>query len=200
MKEEAPDISWAGAFGSVVVDLDGVLARETWPERGVIGDPIPAGVELVRRYAAQGYSIVIHTSRPESDRDAIWGWVLEHDVPVDRVVCEKPVAALYVDDRAWRPWWCHAPLDRTALTAEQHDVLDEFRRLLMGPTLDGGRKRAAGGKPPWRQDDGHREAMQRHLRRWEQGERRDPDSGSHPLVHVAWRALAIAWQETHGEP
>lgn len=196
--EAPPDIGWAGAFGAVVVDLDGVLARETWPERGVVGEPIPAGVELIRRYAAQGYSIVLYTSRPRSEVELIWDWVLAHDLPVDRIVPEKPVGALYVDDRAYRPWWCHGPRDHAALEPEQHELLDEFRRLLLGPTLDGGRKRATAGKPPWRQDEGHRDAMYRHLRRWEGGETRDPDSGSHPLVHVAWRALAIAWQETHG--
>jgi len=26
----------------------------------------------------------------------------------------------------------------------------------------------------------------------------DPDSRAHPLVHLAWRALAIAYQETEG--
>lgn len=193
--ERPPDVSWAGAFGAVVVDLDGVLARDVWPERRVVGEPIPAGVELIRRYAEQGYSIIVHTSRPPTDRELIWDWVLEHDLPVDRVVTGKPVGCLYVDDRAYRPWWAGGP---SGLTTEQYEILDEFRRLLLGPTLDGGRKRAAGKKRPWREDGGHREAMYRHLRRWEEGETKDRDSGSHPLVHVAWRALALAWQEMHG--
>lgn len=36
-----------------------------------------------------------------------------------------------------------------------------------------------------------------HLSHWKHGELVDPDSLAHPLVHLAWRALAIAWQETH---
>lgn len=75
-------------------------------------------------------------------------------------------------------------------------VLTEFLALLEGPTLDGQNKRRKGRKPDWRVDAEHISAMYRHLRRWENGERIDADSGSHPLAHVAWRALAIAWQET----
>lgn len=82
------------------------------------------------------------------------------------------------------------------MNAEQAEILGEFRRLLYEPTADGGRKRARKEKPLWKVDDGHTDAMYRHLKRWEAGEGMDPDSGSHPLVHVAWRALAIAWQET----
>lgn len=80
---------------------------------------------------------------------------------------------------------------------EQDDVLQTFVEMLGEVTKDGGRKRAAGLKPPW-QRDRHRNALFRHLWRWQEGEKVDKDSGAHPLVHVAWRALAIAWQETNG--
>jgi hypothetical protein len=80
---------------------------------------------------------------------------------------------------------------------EQEEILREFLRLLMGPTKDGARKRAAERKPHWKDDPSHLEAMYRHLRRYEIGELEDPDSHEHPLVHVAWRALARAYQETH---
>lgn len=79
---------------------------------------------------------------------------------------------------------------------EQEEVLRTFLGMLEAPTRDGARKRRA-GKPHWTRDGGHIAAMYRHLRRWENGELEDPDSGAHPLVHVAWRALAVAWQETH---
>ena len=38
-----------------------------------------------------------------------------------------------------------------------------------------------------------------HLSKWKHGDLKDKDSGSHPLVHLAWRALAIAYQETYGK-
>ena len=83
--------------------------------------------------------------------------------------------------------------------AEQDVVVRTFADMLWAVTKDGGKKRAAGTKPPWWCDDGHPEALWRHLWRWRDGEKVDPDSGAHPLVHMAWRALAIAYQEIHGE-
>lgn len=81
--------------------------------------------------------------------------------------------------------------------SEQDEVIRIFSELLRLPTKDGGRKRAAGEKPNWKVDGSHRDAMYRHLHRWEAGELADRDSGANPLVHVAWRALALAYQEAH---
>ncbi len=80
---------------------------------------------------------------------------------------------------------------------EQDQIIAAFVALLRGPTGDGGTKREAGTKQHWTIDPGHRAAMYRHLHAWEQGERIDADSGCSPLVHFAWRALGLAWQETH---
>lgn len=87
----------------------------------------------------------------------------------------------------------------TAPTLEQAEVLREFGRMLSAASGDGGRKRAAGLKPSWKVDPSHRAAIFSHLNKYEHGERVDRDSGQHPFVHLAWRALAIAWQETHAE-
>ena len=81
--------------------------------------------------------------------------------------------------------------------AEQSYIMEAFVALLSGPTQDGGRKRELGTKVPWTEDTGHEEAMYRHLVRFESGETEDEDSGADPLVHVAWRALALAMQRRH---
>lgn len=79
--------------------------------------------------------------------------------------------------------------------SEQEDILAIFNEMLAAATADGGRKREAGTKPHWVTDPGHKAALWRHFKRWTEGEIADPDSGAHPLVHVAWRALAISYQE-----
>ncbi len=79
--------------------------------------------------------------------------------------------------------------------SEQDEILDIFRDMLKAATGDGGKKRAAGTKPSWRVDPSHEAAIFSHLSKWKHGEQQDPDSGAHPLVHLAWRALAIAFQE-----
>ena len=83
--------------------------------------------------------------------------------------------------------------------SEQDVVITTFAKMLWLVTKDGGKKRASGLKPPWYEDQAHEPAIFSHLNKWKHGERRDPDSGSHPLVHLAWRALAIAYQETYGQ-
>lgn len=82
---------------------------------------------------------------------------------------------------------------------EQDIIIEEFVKLLRSATKDGGAKRARGEKPPWWKDGSHEAAMFSHLNKWKHDERVDKDSGAHPLVHLAWRALAIAYQETHGQ-
>jgi hypothetical protein len=82
-------------------------------------------------------------------------------------------------------------------TLEQADVLFEFAEMLKAASGDGGKKRAEGKKPSWKVDGSHEPAIFSHLNKWKHGEKVDPDSGAHPLVHLAWRALALAWQETN---
>lgn len=88
----------------------------------------------------------------------------------------------------------------TDWAAEREDVLARFADELRKATGDGSKKRQAGEKPPWYRDDSHEAAMFSHINKWKHGETADPDSGAHPLVHLAWRALAIACRETFNTP
>lgn len=83
--------------------------------------------------------------------------------------------------------------------SEQELLLDVFKAMFKAATADGGVKRAAGLKPPWWRDPAHEPAIYSHLNKWKHGEKVDKDSGAHPLVHLAWRAMAIAYQETYGQ-
>jgi hypothetical protein len=84
--------------------------------------------------------------------------------------------------------------------AEREDVLRRFLVELRGATGDGSQKRQAGTKPPWYLDKSHEGAIFSHLMKWKRGEKVDKDSGVHPLVHAAWRCLAIACSESGNVP
>lgn len=84
--------------------------------------------------------------------------------------------------------------------SEGDDLLSRFLEELDKPTSDGAQKRSTGEKPPWYQDASHEAAIFSHLTKWKRGELVDPDSGAHPLVHAAWRCLAIACKETGNVP
>lgn len=81
---------------------------------------------------------------------------------------------------------------------EQDLVIRVFTDMLRAATADGGRKRARGEKPPWWRDDAHGPAIFSHLNKWQHGELHDADSGADPLVHLAWRALALAYRRQYG--
>jgi hypothetical protein len=82
-------------------------------------------------------------------------------------------------------------------TSEVDDISQSFDALLRQASGDGAKKRAAGTKPIWTEDDTHMGAYYRHIRRWEEGERVDPDSGADPRIHAAWRLLAAVDYERH---
>lgn len=87
----------------VGVDLDGTLAEPLWtPENPTsdIGDPIPESLEKVRELVDHGYKVIVHTSRPWTDYQAIEQWLLHYNVPFKEIQCGKPLYAAYVDDRA----------------------------------------------------------------------------------------------------
>lgn len=88
----------------VAFDLDGTLAEDTWPSPH-IGKPIKEGVDLLLFYAMKKKcSVVIYTARPASHKERIWAWVHQHNLQwwVYDVVTDKPIAGLYIDDRAVR--------------------------------------------------------------------------------------------------
>lgn len=80
--------------------------------------------------------------------------------------------------------------------SEPERILDAFTDMLWLATGDGATKRQAGLKPSWEVDNTHEGAFHSHLMKWKRGELVDPESLTHPLVHAAWRLLAIAWQES----
>jgi uncharacterized HAD superfamily protein len=110
---------------------------------------------------------------------------------VDKVLdCERQIRTLPKFER----------LATDPLAAERADILDRFNSELKKATGDGSKKRKAGEKPPWYDDNSHEAAIFSHLMKWKRGEKVDPDSGAHPLVHAAWRCLAIACQESGNVP
>lgn len=82
---------------------------------------------------------------------------------------------------------------------ERDTVNNTFLAMLSCVTGDGSKKRQSGSKPPWWKDPSHEAAIFSHLNKWKHGELKDKDSGAHPLIHLAWRCLAIAYQETYGK-
>lgn len=101
----------------IVMDLDETICST------VNGDyansiPKPQVIERMREFKAQGFEIVINTSRNMRTYDGNIGkinantlpiiidWLNQHEVPYDEIYTGKPwcgTEGFYVDDRALRP-------------------------------------------------------------------------------------------------
>lgn len=94
----------SNGFDTVCFDFDNTLAKKVWPDPG-IGEDIPEGVDMMKRYAAAGYAIAIYTARPWRDQEIIEDWVFDRTGITADVHCAKPSAGLYIDDLAHRPYY-----------------------------------------------------------------------------------------------
>jgi hypothetical protein len=92
------------SVGRVVFDFDGTLVENTWPSAH-IGKIRRENVSLLLKLHKEGREVIIYTARPDTHKARIQAWLrlagLE-DVVYD-VVCGKPTADLYVDDKAYNP-------------------------------------------------------------------------------------------------
>jgi hypothetical protein len=83
---------------------------------------------------------------------------------------------------------------------EQDEAVEALTQVIRTVLKDGGRKRAAGTKPPWWKDDSHERALFSHLYKvFGLKETMDKDSGADGLAHLGVRALMLAYQRTHGK-
>lgn len=97
-------------MGWIGVDMDGTLAVQNLsnPHAWDIGEPVPAMVELVKKWLAEGAEVRIFTARVSHGEDlaahsliADWTWRV-FGVAL-KATCTKDDGCLAIyDDRAWR--------------------------------------------------------------------------------------------------
>jgi len=96
---------------TICIDLDGTLAEyHGWTGAfAPIGEPLPGAWEFCRALRAAGWRIIIHTCR--GDLDAVRDWLDANTIAYDGINAtdhnaegssEKPIADVYLDDRAVR--------------------------------------------------------------------------------------------------
>src|ERR1700745_2051795 len=92
---------------TIAVDFDGVIAEyDGWKGKGVLGLPRKDVVEALHELRAEGWKIVIHSTRGDKE---VRPYLVRHGIPHDeinrnsdyRTLGVKPVADVYWDDRAF---------------------------------------------------------------------------------------------------
>lgn len=93
----------------IAVDFDGTLHQGQWPEIGTI---MPDARKMMQKLKAEGHYIIIWTCREHTRQTEMVNWLIENDIPFDRVndhkantwqdygyEARKVYAHVYVDDK-----------------------------------------------------------------------------------------------------
>ncbi len=93
----------------IAIDFDGTLHLGKFPNIGV---PSPDAIKIMKQLKADGHYLIINTARSGDDLINAVNWLLEKDIPFDRINDNHPgnvekygsnsrkiYAHLYIDDR-----------------------------------------------------------------------------------------------------
>lgn len=91
-------------------DFDGVIHRYNGYGRGELGSPLKEGLDLMSRFFAHDYEILVYTGRNnkkhshwKEQQQYVQDWLDHYNVPYTRLVSDgdgKPIANVYFDDRS----------------------------------------------------------------------------------------------------
>lgn len=87
---------------TIMVDLDGVLCTEEKTFERPLAGPIDGAREALRKLRAAGHTVVIYTARNWPEYRVTKKWLDDHRFEYDAIQMGKPVADVWIDDRAIR--------------------------------------------------------------------------------------------------
>ncbi|MFN0137531.1 MAG: hypothetical protein ACKVS9_15610 [Phycisphaerae bacterium] len=94
---------------SIMVDLDGVVCSEERVFDRPLADPLPGAKEALAQLKAAGNTIIIYTARGWAEYRVTKDWLDRHGMAYDAIHMGKPIAHVWIDDRAIR----HTSWDET---------------------------------------------------------------------------------------
>jgi len=131
----------------ICVDFDGVIAQMV-SSIDDFGEPIEGVQEALSELKDLGYRIIIYTARPseEAHQQAIIDYLHTHQIPYDAInsdpegpwIASKPLADLYIDDRALRfeGDWVRALRQAKILLGKQTACTPAYNALTYEELLD----------------------------------------------------------------
>ncbi len=94
----------------ICIDFDGVIAQIDGENKEVPGDVMPGASDATKGLKEEGYTIIIHTCRKDDkmlrkylkDNEITYDYINENPDQPDGTNKGKPMADIYLDDRAIR--------------------------------------------------------------------------------------------------
>lgn len=85
---------------TIMVDLDGVICSEERVFDRPLAEPIEGAREALQALREAGNTIVIYTARGWAEYRVTKAWLDQHQMAYDAIHMGKPIAHVWIDDRA----------------------------------------------------------------------------------------------------
>jgi len=85
---------------TIMVDLDGVICTEEIFHERPLAEPIAGARDALAKMRAAGHTVVIYTARGCGEYRVTEHWLEQHGFEYDGLHMGKPVANVWIDDRA----------------------------------------------------------------------------------------------------
>jgi uncharacterized HAD superfamily protein len=87
---------------TIMIDLDGVICTEERTFERPLAEPLAGAREALAQLRAAGHTVIIYTARNWPEYRVTKKWLDDHGFVYDGLHMGKPVADVWIDDRAIR--------------------------------------------------------------------------------------------------
>lgn len=87
---------------TIMIDLDGVICSEERVFDRPLATPLAGAREALAALKAAGHTLVVYTARGWAEYRVTKQWLDDHGMAYDAIHMGKPIAHVWIDDRAVR--------------------------------------------------------------------------------------------------
>ncbi|MGE0480796.1 MAG: hypothetical protein AB7Q17_10040 [Phycisphaerae bacterium] len=87
---------------TIMVDMDGVICTEERTFERALAQPLDGARDALAQLKAAGHTVIVYTGRGWPEYRATKQWLDDHGMQYDAIHMGKPIADVWIDDRALR--------------------------------------------------------------------------------------------------
>ena len=87
---------------TVAVDIDGTICTEERTFERSLAKPLPGAREALSLLRRNGNTVILYTARGWEQYRVTQVWLRKHRMQYDQLIMGKPIANIWIDDRARR--------------------------------------------------------------------------------------------------
>ena len=85
---------------TIVIDIDGTICNEERTFEKIFAKPLFGVIEIINSLYESGNIIILYTARSWQEYRATKEWLKLYDVKYHELICGKPFADVFIDDRS----------------------------------------------------------------------------------------------------